>query len=70
VAPYLTRGYNLFIDNWSSSPALFEKLLKADTNVVMTIRLNRNNNTPKEIKKQKLEKRNAIAKYSHKMMAM
>jgi hypothetical protein len=41
MALYLSRGYNLYIDNWYSSSALTEKLLEADMNVVATIRLNR-----------------------------
>jgi hypothetical protein len=41
MAPYLSRGYNLYIDNWYSSPALTEKLLEAGMNVVATIRLNK-----------------------------
>jgi len=41
MAPYLSRGYNLYKDNWYSSPTLIEKLLEADMNVVVTIRLSR-----------------------------
>jgi hypothetical protein len=41
MAPYLSRGYNLYIDSWYSSPPLFEKLLQAGMNVVGTVRLNR-----------------------------
>jgi hypothetical protein len=69
MAPYQSRGHNLYIDNWYSSPTVFEKLLQTDTNVVGTIRLNRKN-MPEELKKQKLEKGDAIATYSHKMMAV
>ena len=69
MAPYLSRGYNLYIDNWYSSPTLFEKLLEANTNVVGTIRLNRKN-IPEELKEQQPEKGDAIAMYSHKMTAV
>jgi hypothetical protein len=69
MAPYLPRGYNLCIDNWYSSPTHFEKLLETDVIVVGTIRLNRKN-MPEELKKQKLEKGDAIAMYSHEMMAI
>jgi len=69
MAPYLSRGYNLFIDNWYSSLTHFEKLLEADTIVVRTVRLNRKN-MPEELKKRKLEKGDAMAMYSHKIMAM
>jgi hypothetical protein len=41
IAPYLSRGYSVYIDNGYSSPSLTKKLLEADMNVVATIRLNR-----------------------------
>ena len=66
MAPYQSRGYNLYIDKWHSTPTLFENLFEADTNVVGTIRLNRKN-MPEELKKQKIEKGDAIAMYSHKI---
>jgi hypothetical protein len=37
MAPYLSRGYNLYIDSWYSSPSLFEKLFEANTKVMRTI---------------------------------
>jgi hypothetical protein len=37
MAPYQSRHYNLYIDNWYSSLTLFGKLLEADMNVVGTI---------------------------------
>jgi hypothetical protein len=64
-----TRGYNLHMDNWNAPPSLFEKLLGADMNAVGTIRLNRKN-MPEKLKKQKLEKGDAIAMYSQKIMAV
>ena len=69
MAPCLSRGYILCIDNWYSPPTHFEKLLEADAIVVGTIRLNRKN-MPEELKKRKLEKGDAIDKYIHKMMAI
>ena len=69
MAPYLSRGYNMYIDSWCSSPTLFEKLFQASLNVVGTIRLNRMN-MPEKLKKQKLEKGDGIAMYIHKMMAV
>ena len=69
MAHYLSRGYNLFIDNWYSNLNHFEKLLEADMIVVGTVGLNRKN-MPEELKKRKLEKEDAMATYSHKMMAM
>jgi hypothetical protein len=56
MAPCLfSRGYNLNIDDRYSSPALFDKLLEANKDVVGTLRLNRKN-MPAELNKQKLEK--------------
>ena len=52
IAPYLfSRGYHLNIDDWYSSPPLFEKLLLANKDVVGTLRLNRKNR-PAELNKQ------------------
>ena len=69
MAPYLSRGYNLYIDNWYSSATVFEKLLEANTNVMGTIRLNRKN-MAEELKEQQPETGDAIAMYSHKMIAV
>jgi len=56
MAPCLfSRRYNLNIDDWYSSPTLFEKLLEANKDVVGTLKLNRKN-IPAELNKQKLEK--------------
>ena len=38
---YLQRGHNLYVDNWYSSPALFEALYSMETGACGTIRLNR-----------------------------
>ena len=57
----------MYIDNWYSSTTLFEKLLEAGTNVVGTIRLNRKN-MPENLKQQKLEKGDAVAVYTQKLM--
>jgi hypothetical protein len=69
MAPYLSRGHNLCTDNWYSFPTLFEKLLEANTNVVGTIRLNRKH-VPEELKEQQPGKGDAIAMYTHKMIAV
>jgi hypothetical protein len=56
MAPNLFfRGYNLNVEDWYSSPTLFEKLLEANKNVVGTVRLNRKS-VPAELNMQKLEK--------------
>jgi len=59
----------MYIDSWSSSPTLFERLLQAGMDDVGTVRLNRKN-MPEKLKKRKLEKGDSIAMYIHKMMAV
>ena len=49
------KGYNVFIDNWYSSPDLFLKLLDNQINVCGTVRLNRKL-MPKDLAKIKLKK--------------
>ena len=39
----LDKGYNVYLDNWYSSPDLFVKLMKRNTNACGTVRLNRKN---------------------------
>ena len=48
----LGKGYNIYLDNWYSSPGLFVQLLQAGTNVCATVRLNRNK-MPKDFSKKK-----------------
>lgn len=38
VQSILSKGYMLYMDNWYSSPQLFLKLLKYDTNAVRTVK--------------------------------
>lgn len=45
----LGKGYNVHLDNWFSSPALFLALHRQKTNVVGTVRLNRKD-MPKDLK--------------------
>ena len=51
----LGKGYNIFIDNWYSSPDLFLQLLNSQTNVCGTVRLNRKF-MPKDLAKEKVKK--------------
>ena len=51
----LDMGYNVYVDNWYSSPELFTKLVEAKTNVCVTVRLNRKH-MPKDLSKVKLKK--------------
>ncbi|XP_052008079.1 piggyBac transposable element-derived protein 4-like [Xyrauchen texanus] len=41
LAPYLKKGHILFVDNWYSSPTLFQHLLSLDTGACGTVRANR-----------------------------
>ena len=43
VQPFLNKGYSVYMDNFYSSPALFEELLSKKTFAVGTLRTNRNN---------------------------
>ena len=58
----LGKGYNIYLDNWYSSPGLFVQLLQAETNVCGTVRLN-HKEMPPDFSKKKL-KRGEIAFYS------
>ena len=60
--PAFRKRYNIYLDNWYSSPGLFVQLLQAETNVCGTVRLNRNE-MPPDFSKKKLE-RGEIAFYS------
>ena len=39
----LDKGYNVYLDNWYSSPDLYIRLLNRSTNSCGTVRLNRRN---------------------------
>lgn len=51
----INKGYTLYLDNWYSSPKIFEYLLDHDTNAIGTVRNNRKN-MPKDLAKLKLKK--------------
>ncbi|KAK6185790.1 hypothetical protein SNE40_007943 [Patella caerulea] len=51
----LGLGYNIFIDNWYSSPELFYELKQHNTNVCGTVRLNRRN-MPADLRNIRLQK--------------
>ena len=58
----LGKGYNIYLDNWYSSPGLFVQLLQAETNVCGTVGLNRKG-MPPDFSKKRL-KRGEIVFYS------
>lgn len=66
----LDQGYNLFLDNWFSSPSLFRKLFNRKTNVTGTVRLNRRNMPPNMKTKPKLKKGETLAASSGDMLAL
>ena len=41
MKPYLNKGHSLFLDNWYTSPRLFEKLHEFKTGACGTVRKNR-----------------------------
>lgn len=41
MEPYLGKGHNLYVDNWYTSPKLFDELHKNQTGACGTVRLNR-----------------------------
>lgn len=51
----VNQGYTLFLDNWYSSPNVFDYLLQHDTNAIGTVRCNRKN-MPKDLQSLMLKK--------------
>jgi hypothetical protein len=41
LAPHLSKGHTLYVDNWYSSPTLFQHLLSTSTGACGTVRSNR-----------------------------
>ena len=41
MKPYLNKGHSLFLDNWYTTPLLFEKLHELKTGACGTVRKNR-----------------------------
>ena len=54
-ADLLGKGYTIFLDNWFSSPFLFQELHSKRTNIVGTVRKNRKN-MPMNLRNLKLKK--------------
>lgn len=57
--PIAGYGHTLFLDNWYSSPNLFQKLQSIKTNIIGTVRFNRKN-MPKELAAAKLKQSDVI----------
>nr|XP_033335544.1 piggyBac transposable element-derived protein 4-like [Megalopta genalis] len=54
-------GHTLFLDNWYSSPSLFQKLQSRKINAIGTVRCNRKN-MPKELAAAKLKRSDVISR--------
>lgn len=65
----INKGYTLYLDNWYSSPNLFEYLLTNDTNAIGTVRNNRKN-MPKELTDLKLKKGETATRSSRGILAL
>lgn len=65
----INKGYTLFLDNWYSSPTIFEYLLAHDTNAIGTVRNNRKN-MPKELNELKLKKGETATRSSRGILAL
>ena len=69
VAPFLNQGYCVTMDNWFSSPDLFEKLCNRNIDAIGTLPQNRKG-VPSEIKKSKLKKGEYVSAYKDKLLVM
>nr|XP_031847540.1 piggyBac transposable element-derived protein 4-like [Nomia melanderi] len=59
--PISNFRHTLFLDNWYSSPNLFQKLQSIKTNAIVTVRYNRKN-MPKDLATIKLKRSEAISR--------
>ena len=67
MAPYMSKGHTLHLNNWYSLPTLFLKLLETGKNVLETVRLN-HKEIPQDLKNINVKKGETMLWYSHKMM--
>lgn len=65
----INKGYTIFLDNWYSSPKIFDYLKANDTNAIGTVRSNRKN-MPKELEKLKLRKGQTAIRSSRGILAL
>ncbi|XP_064598403.1 piggyBac transposable element-derived protein 4-like [Liolophura sinensis] len=66
---FLNKGYNLYTDNYYTSPRLFQDLHASATNAVVTVRMNRKE-MPIAIKNAKLKKGEAIFRQRDSIVAL
>jgi hypothetical protein len=69
VHPLLGKGYTVNMDNFFSSPALYDLLCRHQTDAVETLRSNCKG-VPKELSGKKLKKGDIYAMYSRKLMVL
>lgn len=69
IDPLLNQGYMVTMDNWFTSPDLFEKLCNKKTDAIGTLRQNRKG-VPNEIKQAKLKKGEHVSAYKDKLMVI
>ena len=69
VEPLLNQGYCVGMDNYYTSPELYEILLENRTDAVGTVRFNRKNLST-VVSKKKLKKEESIHQFKRKMMHM
>lgn len=65
----LNQGYTLYLDNWYSSPNIFEYLLANETNAIGTVRNDRKN-MPKDLSSLKLKKGEVASRSSRGILAL
>lgn len=65
----INQGYTMYLDNWYSSPSVFEYLLQNNTNAIGTVRSNRKN-MPKDLASLKLKKGEIAARSSRGVLAL
>ncbi|CAF1585828.1 unnamed protein product [Adineta ricciae] len=66
MKPYLSKGHSLFVDNWYTTPRLFEKLYELKTGACGTVRRNRIGS----VKLDKLTKGDFDYTNSHNLMVL
>lgn len=69
MKPIVNQGYTLYLDNWNSSPNVFEYLLKHETHAIGTVRSNRKN-MPKDLESLKLKKGEIATRSSNGILAL
>lgn len=67
MEPYLNQGHTLFVDNWYTSPLLFDRLHRDKTNACGTVKANRKHMPPM---KEKVAKGELVSYKTTNMLAL